>query len=61
MLQVNQLTCEREQRVLFENVSFSVQSGELLRVEGGNGTGKTTLLRILCGLYEDHEGEVTWE
>ncbi len=61
MLHVNQLTCEREHRPLFENVSFSVQGGELLRVQGGNGTGKTTLLRILCGLYEDYEGEVAWE
>jgi len=61
MLQVNQLTCEREHRILFENVCFSVQSGELLRVEGSNGTGKTTLLRILCGLYEEYEGEVAWE
>jgi heme exporter protein A len=61
MLQVNHLTCEREHRVLFENVSFAVQGGELLRVQGGNGAGKTTLLRILCGLYEEYEGEINWE
>ena len=61
MLQVNQLTCERERRVLFENVSFAVQGGELMRVQGGNGAGKTTLLRILCGLYEEYEGEIDWK
>jgi len=61
MLRVNKLTCERERRLLFEDVSFTVEPGELLRVEGGNGAGKTTLLRILCGLYEDFEGEVEWE
>ena len=60
MLRVDKLTCEREQRLLFENLSFSVEPGELLRVEGGNGTGKTTLLRILCGLYEDFEGDIDW-
>ncbi|MCB1644833.1 MAG: cytochrome c biogenesis heme-transporting ATPase CcmA [Pseudomonadales bacterium] len=60
MLNVRNLTCIRDERVLFENLSFSLGAGEALRVEGSNGTGKTTLLRILAGLYEDYEGEVDW-
>lgn len=61
MLQTSQLCCERERRILFEDLSFTVSPGEILRIEGSNGTGKTTLLRILCGLYQDYEGEVEWD
>lgn len=61
MLQTTRLCCERERRVLFEDLSFSVSPGEILRIEGSNGTGKTTLLRILCGLYQDYTGDVAWD
>ena len=61
MLQTSQLCCERENRLLFDNLGFSVAPGEILRIEGSNGTGKTTLLRILCGLYQDYTGEVEWD
>lgn len=61
MLEVSELRCERNGRVLFEALSFRVLSGELLRVEGGNGTGKTTLLRSLAGLYIDIEGSIAWD
>ncbi|HKI75247.1 MAG TPA: cytochrome c biogenesis heme-transporting ATPase CcmA [Pseudomonadales bacterium] len=61
MLQTSELCCEREQRVLFEDLGFSVSPGEILRIEGSNGTGKTTLLRILCGLYQDYTGDVVWD
>lgn len=61
MLRTSNLSCERERRLLFENLSFTVSPGEILRVEGSNGTGKTTLLRILCGLYQDYTGDVDWD
>lgn len=61
MLQTSQLCCERERRVLFEDLSFTVSPGEILRIEGSNGSGKTTLLRILCGLYQDYTGDVEWD
>ena len=61
MLEVHGLTCERGERLLFENLSFSVRSGELLRIAGVNGSGKTTLLRLLCGLALPDEGEIHWE
>ena len=61
MLQVENLYCERQRRILFEELSFSVQPGELMQIEGANGSGKTTLLKILCGLYEDYDGEVAWQ
>ncbi len=61
MLAVTDLSCERDQRLLFDHLSFSVQAGELLQIKGTNGAGKTTLLRILCGLYGEFEGEIDWQ
>lgn len=60
MLAVENLYCERDDRVLFENVNFTLEEGEILQIEGQNGSGKTTLLRILCGLSSHFEGTVFW-
>lgn len=54
------LSCERDERLLFANLGFRLKAGELLQVEGENGAGKTSLLRILCGLAEPASGEVRW-
>jgi heme exporter protein A len=61
MLETQQLTCERNHRILFQDLSISLSKGEVLQVEGANGAGKSTLLRVLAGLYEDFEGEVSWQ
>lgn len=61
MLKGTNLTCERQRRLLFHSVSFELAAGEVLRIEGPNGSGKTTMLRMLCGLYVDFEGEVDWD
>ena len=55
------LFCERDDRVLFESLSFSVGNGDLLQLAGPNGAGKTTLLRLLAGLNRDYEGDVLWQ
>ncbi|WP_260259439.1 cytochrome c biogenesis heme-transporting ATPase CcmA [Vibrio intestinalis] len=60
MLEVKQLTAIRDERVLFAALSFTIDSGELVQIEGRNGTGKTTLLRIVAGLGDRDEGEVCW-
>ncbi len=60
LLHASQLTCERGDRQLFSALSFSLAAGELLQVEGPNGSGKTSLLRILCGLLEANAGTVSW-
>jgi len=60
MLAAENLECVRGGRDLFSNLSFSVPSGTLLRVSGANGAGKTSLLRILCGLLLPSSGEVIW-
>lgn len=61
MLETQQLTCERNYRFLFQDLSISLNKGEVLQVDGANGAGKSTLLKILAGLYEDFEGEVMWQ
>jgi heme exporter protein A len=60
MLEVQSLTCERDQRVLFENLNFTCEPGEIVQVEGPNGAGKSTLLKILCGIFDEYTGDVTW-
>ncbi|KFI11276.1 cytochrome c biogenesis heme-transporting ATPase CcmA [Vibrio coralliilyticus] len=60
MLEVSQLTAIRDERILFESLSFTINSGELVQIEGRNGTGKTTLLRIVTGLGERDSGEIFW-
>jgi heme exporter protein A len=54
------LSCLRNEDLLFEGISFNLSSGEVLQIEGANGSGKTSLLRILCGLAFPEEGKVSW-
>jgi heme exporter protein A len=61
MLDANDLECVRGTRRLFTGISFRVAPGECLLVQGSNGSGKTSLLRILCGLARPEHGEVRWE
>ena len=60
LLSAANLFCERDRRVLFDDLSLSVNAGEVLQIEGANGSGKTTLLRILAGLSDAYEGDVSW-
>ena len=61
MLEARDLECERGGRVLFRQLGFALHPGEVLRVAGANGSGKTSLLRILCGLLTPSAGEVRWD
>lgn len=60
MLFAHELACERGERLLFKNLGFELENGEALLVRGGNGHGKTSLLRILCGLASPAAGVVRW-
>jgi heme exporter protein A len=59
-LQGSDLSCVRDDRVLFEELCFELNSGQVLLLEGENGSGKTSLLRILCGFREPDAGQVLW-
>lgn len=60
-LQGYQLACTRGERHLFTDINFDVEQGDALRVAGPNGTGKTSMLRLLCGLASPAAGEVRWQ
>jgi heme exporter protein A len=60
MLEAVELQCERGHRRLFDRLSFRIDAGCCLHIAGDNGAGKTSLLRILCGLLRPTAGEVRW-
>ena len=60
VLTLSQLSCTRGGRQLFTGVTQHVMAGQLLRVRGANGAGKTSLLRMLCGLLQPTQGQVLW-
>ena len=60
ILKAEQLFCERDDRVLFRELSFSARAGEVIQIKGSNGSGKTTLLRVICGLNDNYHGTLKW-
>jgi len=60
MLEAHDLAATRGENTLFSGLAFSLVPGALLRVSGANGSGKTSLLRALCGLLAPSAGEVRW-
>lgn len=59
-LVVKNLSCQRGYNQLFNNLSFQVGGGEVLRITGANGSGKTSLLKILAGVSASEQGEIKW-
>ncbi|MGB5623412.1 MAG: cytochrome c biogenesis heme-transporting ATPase CcmA [Gammaproteobacteria bacterium] len=60
LLEAEDLELWRGERRLFSQLSFSLGAGELLHITGANGCGKTSLLRVLCGLTLPETGQVSW-
>jgi heme exporter protein A len=60
-LSVNNLSCQRGYNLLFENLSFELNSGEVLRISGQNGSGKTSLLKIIAGLNTPELGSIVFD
>ncbi len=61
LLTTENLECTRDDRLLFNGLAFELGVGEVLQIEGPNGSGKTSLLRILSGLRRADEGAVKWQ
>lgn len=60
MLAADHLSCQRGQRTLFSDLNFALEPGWLLHVRGANGSGKTSLLRLVAGLTLPAAGKVRW-
>lgn len=60
MLEVKDLTVWRGDNLLLNEISFSLDAGNVMQIRGANGSGKTTLLRVICGVGLADEGEVFW-
>lgn len=59
-LEARELECIRDDRTLFRDLAFRLEPGQALLLEGRNGSGKTSLLRILCGIRLPDAGEIAW-
>lgn len=60
MLEVSNLACSRGDHRLFSGLQFSLHPGQIMQVQGENGSGKTSLLRTLCGFMMPDEGDIVW-
>ena len=60
LLEGREINCWRGDRHILRDVSFGVRAGEFLKITGPNGVGKTTLLRVVCGLLPSESGTVHW-
>jgi heme exporter protein A len=60
MFSVSNLSCARGDKRLFSGVSFTLEPGQWLHLEGDNGVGKTSLLRLVCGLASLEDGVISW-
>ena len=61
MLQAYKLSCRRNDQLIWQNLEFELPPGKLLQIVGANGSGKTSLLRILAGLAANAAGNVFWQ
>ena len=60
-LKINNLSCQRGYNLLFKNLSFELNSGEVLKISGPNGSGKTSLMKILAGLNSFETGSIEYD
>jgi len=61
LLGLRGLSCERDQRCLFADLNLSAEAGNIVQIIGPNGSGKTSLIRLLTTLSAEYEGEILWQ
>jgi len=61
MLEISNLSCSRGDHRLFSGLSFTLSPGQIMQVQGHNGSGKTSLLRTLCGFMMPDDGDIFWD
>ncbi len=59
-LEIVELACVRGDHLVFDGLTFTVPPGGIVQLVGANGSGKTSLLRILSGLASPYSGKVRW-
>ena len=60
LLNAKGISCERGEKLLFDQFDLAIESGEIVQLSGPNGAGKTTLLRAICGLFDAQIDSVHW-
>ena len=60
LLTLDHLSCLRGDRLLFDNVTATINKGDLVQIAGCNGSGKTSFLRLLLGFLTPFSGCITW-
>jgi len=61
LLKVNNLSCQRSNDLVFNDLSFEVNQGKNTEIIGSNGSGKTSLLKCILGLIEKKQGKISWK
>ena len=61
MILANNITCKRGSNIIFRNLNFKVEDGVATIISGKNGSGKTSLLRILSNLLNPKSGDIIWK
>lgn len=59
-LRLESITCIRGGKTLFADLCLAIEPGTILRIAGENGSGKSSLLRMMCGLLPAHSGQIFW-
>ena len=61
MILVKELSVERSNKKIFENINLSLGSGKIVLLKGKNGSGKTTLLKTIINIIEPSSGSIYWK
>ncbi len=60
LLELRDISCERDERLLFSHLNLTLRAGDILQLEGPNGSGKTTLLRLITQMSDSFDGQLRW-